>query len=182
MMSLRNILIDSDEIVHSIEELILSSKRYLILICPYWNFDRVENRYYLNNVRNLVNRKIEEGIVVICIFKPEGKDTRSYETFNDQCWRGYERVLNYFGYNKSNQPSNFHVKYNENFHSKLYMNELDCIISSMNLTGREKNSEELGIYIHEYTDSLSFSTKLRQYIIEISRNCKIDEIIKEILN
>ncbi len=160
-MHSEDLLVNPQDIVESIERLVKETSKFLLLVCPYWDFG--ERHDYYRKIRYSVRRKLNKGIHVVCVYRK-----------NDNiCKRD---ILSYFGYKE--WPDNLQILYNVRpLHSKFYMNESDIIISSMNLLESSYNNCELGIYVQHYDFTPRLKAKLKQHILEIANGYEIDPII-----
>ena len=128
----RNILL-THQIPGKIIEILQNSKDYCFLVSPYFKS------------WNILDRELEKAALdnkkVIFVFRDENN------------------VRNEFSY--LNEDYGFDLIFVDRLHSKLYFNEREVLLSSMNLYDSSKeNNYEVGYYFENYSTSRNFKTQV----------------------
>lgn len=171
------LLVSTTGIRSSIEDVIDSAQKFIILVSPYWSFKKYYENVGLDILVSKLKAKIDKGIPVICVW-------RNDFVIEDVCSRNskYEKILRGLGYNVDNAPSNLYIRYNQYLlHSKFYMNENDIVISSMNLLESSIKNYEIGVFIKDYSDSKSFTKEIYNHIREVTSQCNLDKVLDKLL-
>jgi phosphatidylserine/phosphatidylglycerophosphate/cardiolipin synthase-like enzyme len=143
--------LNTSKINFLIEELIQTAKVELILISPYLKFN--------DRMRELLQDKARQSLEIKIVY---GKDVLKT---NEKTWL-------------SEQP---HIKnsFCKNLHSKCYLNEYCCIVTSMNLYDfSQVNNNEMGISLHKNHDKLLYN----EVYEEAQRLLRISEQVGTIQN
>jgi phosphatidylserine/phosphatidylglycerophosphate/cardiolipin synthase-like enzyme len=128
---------------YHIEELIKNSEKYLILISPYLKLNE--------KIKYFLSEKSQNGVVIKIIY---GKKKEIQD-------------LNFF-----NSLKNTETLYLDNLHSKLYFNEKEAILTSLNLYDFSQiNNYEMGIFFSKETETELFSQMLDE-VQQIAKTAK----------
>ena len=143
-------ILDATGSIYSIESIILEAKRYIILVSPFWNCPPKVILSLLGALKN--------GVQVVIFCRPTQKNG-SEKTLPIP----YEKWEYFKSFYDNGQ---FVVKSEglETLHSKLYMNENKCLITSLNMYDYsvEKNIE-LGI---ELSWSDEHDKELKRFVMK----------------
>jgi len=125
-------ILDATGSISSIDSIILGAEKYIILVSPFWNCPQ-------NVILSLLGA-LKNGVQVVIFCRPTQKNGREKTLpIPREKWEYFKK------FEKNGQ---FVVKSEglETLHSKLYMNEDKCLITSLNMYDYsvEKNIE-LGI-------------------------------------
>ena len=143
-------ILDATGSITSIDSIILEAKKYIILVSPFWNCPK-------NVILSLLGA-LKNGVQVVIFCRPkQGKDKEKTLPIPRESWEYFRR------FEKNGQ---FVVKSDglETLHSKLYMNESKCLITSLNMYNYsvEKNIE-LGI---ELSWSDEHDKELKRFVMK----------------
>jgi len=152
-MNNKNTVLNTIEISHELEKMIQESYKYLIFVSPYLKIT--------NRIKAKLADKFTE--LDICFFIHRKNELQKSE--ND--W------IKSF--------SNVHLIDIENLHSKIYMNDKQCLITSMNFYEYSQiNNYEIGLKIDKTSDNNNFQ-KIIQEIMTMSKLSTKHELLSKTL-
>ena len=143
-------ILDATGSITSIDSIILEAKKYIILVSPFWACPK-------NVILSLLGA-LKNGVQVVIFCRPtQGKDKEKTLPIPRESWEYFR---------KFEKKGQFVVKSEglETLHSKLYMNEDKCLITSLNMYDYsvEKNIE-LGI---ELSWSDEHDRELKRFVMK----------------
>lgn len=135
-----------------------------------------------NEIETIIN-KAQKGIIIV---SPYLKLTKTiFERFRDADKRGVTTIF-IFGKDELAwdmkqqlaQLSKVQIWFYENLHAKCYMNESDCIITSMNLYEfSEKNNREMGIKVSATEDGEIFNEAFQEIKSIQNSSTRVENIL-----
>ena len=143
-------ILDATGSITSIDSIILEAKKYIILVSPFWECPK-------NVVLSLLGA-LKNGVQVVIFCRPRQKnDKEKTLPIPRESWEYFR---------KFEQKGQLVVKSDglETLHSKLYLNENKCLITSLNMYNYsvEKNIE-LGI---ELSWSVEHDKELKRFVMK----------------
>ena len=142
-------ILDATGSISSIDSIILEAKRYIILVSPFWNCPQ-------NIIMSLLGA-LKNGVQVVIFCRPIQKNGKRTLPIPKGYWEYFKQF---------EKDGLFFVKSDglDTLHSKLYMNENKCLITSLNMYdfSVEKNIE-LGI---ELSWSDEHDKELKRFVMK----------------
>jgi phosphatidylserine/phosphatidylglycerophosphate/cardiolipin synthase-like enzyme len=152
-MNQGHIIISTSEISHEIEKMIQESNKFLIIVSPYLK------------ITNRIKAKFSEcfGQIDSCYFIHRKNELRHEE----RIWM--------------ESFSNVHLISLENLHSKIYLNDRKCLITSMNFYEYSQiNNFEIGVLIEERKDRESYEQVIKEVLMYSSFSDKKEHLMMTI--
>jgi len=143
-------ILDATGSITSIDSIILEAKKYIILVSPFWDCPK-------NVILSLLGA-LKNGVQVVIFCRPkQGKEKEKTLPIPRESWE-------YFRKFEKNGQFVVLSKDLDTLHSKLYMNESKCLITSLNMYNYsvEKNIE-LGI---ELSWSNDHDKELKSFVMK----------------
>ncbi len=155
-------ILDATGSITSIDSIILEAKKYIILVSPFWDCPK-------NVILSLLGA-LKNGVQVVIFCRPKQKnDSERTLPIPYENWEYFRHFY---------EEGQFVVKSDglEKLHSKLYLNENKCLITSLNMYNFsvEKNIE-LGIEL-SWTDEHDIELKrfVMKHLNEICEKAGLD--------
>ncbi len=119
---------------HKLDEIIINAKEHLLILSPYVQVS--------DNILNRLLETIPNNIKINFVYGRKEKQT---------------------GMKKLERLTNLNLFFNENLHAKLYCNESEMIITSLNLYEySQTNNREMGIYFTKQNNLKLFNDALNE--------------------
>jgi phosphatidylserine/phosphatidylglycerophosphate/cardiolipin synthase-like enzyme len=138
-------------ISYKIEEIIKGAEKSIWLVSPYLKFD--------DRIKELIKSKTMMGIRVTVVYGKKDINQKEKEWLDS-----LENVV---------------LRFKQNLHAKCYMNENECIITSMNLYGySQRNNLELGVGISREDDAILYKDTVKEvlYLTSGTESRTVDKV------
>lgn len=156
-------IVPSEETISSIQHILRFASKYALIISPFYDKFSINNDLRKLGIIECIEDALSRGVNIVLICR--------YSDDFEQIRKSYLK----------NNKGHFFVRYCDTIspgkiklHSKIYMNENECLITSFNLASFSLDSFELGVLFDKETHQVAFHDVLL-HVNAICKACGVTE-------